>query len=801
MTTNVKTFVLAACSLVSGTISYAQTIESITGNVVDADQQALFGNAMIVSPADSSIITGTSFLKGTFELLHLNEQKVLLKLTSLEFQDTFLTIRYEGAERIELGDIVVASTQNELEEVVVTAKSALVREKADGSLEVSVANTILATSTSVDDLLSRSPGVVYNADGEIGIFGKGAAIIFINGVRVSTDRLTALSPTAIETIEIISNPGPRYDAEGNAVINIITKANSEQGGQGSVKNYYSYSDFVGYDNRTNVDYHYARGNWSANANYGLQLGHNRHIQRTSRTRNAPGDDNFFRSTIKNDWQYEYDNFSNYGLGAQYNVGANHYFSVQYTGAYEKLGGWQLSDNTIEDRQRIVYNTNIARDDRTWKNTVNANYHRPTDSVGSYLFIGSQFASYIDNFDNDISEASTVAQEDRLALINNTGGNEISIFSTQLDYEKVLNRRYSLEGGGKFGYVYINSSTTFFNIGENDARTRDDALSSSFEYHERVPAAYLNLKRKMRRSINYSIGLRAELTDYTLFTSIDGSSTIADTYLNVFPNASLTVQLTEQVNAYFTYAARIVRPPYQTLNPFVVYQDALTSIRGNPNLQPSRVHALEVGGAWTGFSLKLGYNYTIDPIDGGAFQSEDNPREYVLQRVNLSERHAFFGTLSKNINLAWWRSNNTATLSFDRLFDETGVFTTNNSEPYYYLYSQNSFDIKDWITFYLTAWYLSDKRDGINFEKDYSSVNVGVEKKLLGNALTCNLDFNDVFYRVRASGEYRVGQTDVIYDNVWNTQYIRFSVSYNFGNLRKSNYQNKDVGESETQRVQ
>ena len=292
----------------------------------------------------------------------------------------------------------------------------------------------------------------------------------------------------------------------------------------------------------------------------------------------------------------------------------------------------------------------------------------------------------------------------------------------------------------------------------------------------------------------------ELTDYALFTEVDGGRTIGDTYLNVFPSASLTSRLSEQVNVYVTYTSRIIRPPYQTLNPFVIYQDAFTSIRGNPDLQPSRVHALEAGGAWAGLSLKLGYNYTIDPIDGGAFQSEDNPREYILQRVNLSERHAFFGTLSKNINLAWWRSNNTATLSFDRLFDDTGVFAVNNSEPYYYLYSQNSFDIKDWFTLYLTAWYLSDKRDGINFEKDYSSINLGIEKKLLEGALTANIDFNDVFYRVRASGEYRVGQTDVIYDNVWNTHYVRFSVAYSFGKLKKLNYRNKNVGESESQRA-
>ena len=132
--------------------------------------------------------------------------------------------------------------------------------------------------------------------------------------------------------------------------------------------------------------------------------------------------------------------------------------------------------------------------------------QPIVWVRTYLSAVSS-ASYTDNFDNDIFEASIVEQEERLALINNVGGNDISIFSTQLDYEKVLNERYSIEGGAKFGYVYINSSTTFFDIGKSNIPTRNDALSSSFEYHERVPAAYLNLKGKMRRSINYSIGVK------------------------------------------------------------------------------------------------------------------------------------------------------------------------------------------------------------------------------------------------------------------------------------------------------
>ena len=278
-------------------------------------------------------------------------------------------MRYATNAHVDLGKVRVREAANELEEVTVTAKQSLVNERPDGSLAINIANTPLATATSVDEILSRSPTIVYDEDGNLQVFGKGAAILFINGVRVANERLSTLSPSDIQTIEIISNPGPRYDAEGNAVINIITRTNREQGGQGAIKNYYSYSDFTGYDNRTDITYGYAQGNWSTHANYGLQLGHNRHIQRTSRTRNIP--DNFFRSTIKNDWQYEYNNLSNYGLGLQYNFTADHYFSVQYTGAYENLGGQQLSDNTIEDSQVFVYNPDLARDDLTQKKTLDA----------------------------------------------------------------------------------------------------------------------------------------------------------------------------------------------------------------------------------------------------------------------------------------------------------------------------------------------------------------------------------------------------------------------------------------------
>lgn len=787
--------VLFICSIVT---TKAQSIESVSGVVINSNNERLFGNVIMIAPDDSTFITGTSFLEGKFELLNLNNQEVMLKLASLEFQDIYISIEYEGNKNIELGDIVVSESQILLEELVVTSKSALVKENPDGSIEVKVENTNLATSTSVVEILSKSPGILTNPEGGVEIFGKGAAIIFLNGIRISSERLSSLSPSNVDKIEIISNPGPRYDAEGNSVINIVTKRNTDEGSKGAIKNYYSYGDFAGYNNRTNIDYNYSKGKWSVNSNYGILTGNERQVKTTTRTRNEAND--FFNSEVKIDWQNENNNFSNYDFGVQYNGADNKYLSIQYTGAYEDLGGNQFNNNSITDNETGIYNSAIAKEILTLKNTLSANYYAKTDSLGSNIFIGSQYSSYLNDFDNDIEEASTVDELTIQTLINNVGENNTEIYSAQVDYVKVFKNRTSLEIGGKIGFANINSNNIFFKIDEDGSIIQGETSSSNFEYNERVPAGYLNIKGSLVGNVNYSAGLRTEWTDYSLTTSVEGGRVIEDSYINLFPNASLSTTLSNNATAYLSYSSRINRPSYTVLNPFIIYQDAFTSIQGNPNLNPAKVHAIELGGALNGWSLKTGYNYTIDQIYGGAFQSEENSREYVLTRANLSMQHVYFASLSKNISVNWWRSINTISASYSNLIDDTGVFKIAKNTPYFYLYSQNSFDIQDWISIYLTGWYRSDKQDGIYLRKNQSSVNIGLEKKFFTDALKCNLDFNDVFHKITADGAYEVGGTDIIYANTYSTNYVRFSVSYNFGKLKKSNYTNKDVGKSLTNRA-
>ncbi|WP_169739271.1 TonB-dependent receptor domain-containing protein [Dyadobacter crusticola] len=728
----------------------------------------------------------------------MNRWQVILKITSLGFPDTYLTILYKGSAQVDVGNIVLGRSANELNEVLVRAKAPLVRERGDGSIEINIENTPLATSTSVDEILSRSPGVVYDAEGQIGIFGKGAAIIFINGVRISNDQLSTLSPTNVVKIEIISNPGPRYDAQGNAVINVTTKRNAAEDIRAMLKNYYSYSEFAGYDNRTNIDLSYAKEAWSVKGSYGLQLGNDRMILKTTRVRNTPND--LFSSELTTDWRYKHDNFSNYGMGLQYNMKRNSYVSFQYTGAYEKLGGVQLSDNTITDHENALYDSNLAWDELSRDNTFNANYNLDIDSLGSNVFVGGQYASYRHNFDNEIRQSETLAGTEKTQLINNMGEGNIHILSIQADFVKAFKRGASLEAGGKLAFVKNYSLTTFMNIGKNGTPTKDDELSSDFDYTERVPAGYANFRGRIRKDWNYSLGLRAELTNYALLTSFKEGAALNDLYINVFPSASLTARFSENINAYFIYSSRIDRPSYQSLNPFVIYQDRFTSIQGNPNIRPAKVHSFELGATLGSWSMKTGYNYTLNLISGGAFQAENDPRVYILRRANIGKEHAYFSSITKTINTKWWNSINTASISYNNAVDDAGFFSGRAKRPYYYLYSQNRFNVGNWITFYTTTWYQSDKQDGIYLRESQSSVNIALEKKFLKDALSCNLEANDLFHQARAAGEYRLGSTDVVYGRKYNTNYVRIVISYSLGRLKQSGYRNKDVGESEKQRA-
>ncbi|MBL3654518.1 outer membrane beta-barrel family protein [Fulvivirga sediminis] len=794
--TSTKTILIVLFCIQLVNICYAQQIHSIKAKVVNSDNEPMMGNAIILNVKDSSMITGTSYMDGDFEIYHLNERALLLKLQSLEFQDKYMFIEYEADTAIDLGYIVVSQEGSMLDEVVVRSSIPLFETTVEGATKVNVANTILATSTSVTEILSRSPNVLVD-DGTVSVFGKGEAIIYLNGQRIQMDQLNNIQAAEIKTIEIISNPSAKYDSEGQAVINIITAGSGLEGLKGIFNQNVTVSDFAEPASTTNLSIDYRKGRLSGKGNYGLEVGAQRFILNTTRRRDEA--DDFFESNITTDWQRDIKNYSNYGLGLQYELSRDGYVSAAYNGMTYQYGGTESSENhMVFNNAYEQYKSTVYKDDLTRQNGLTINYLNPTDTLGSSFFVGghySMYGSYVNDF---ISEQSITSDSVNYRVLKNIVNREIPILSLKMDYTKVISNQARMVAGLKYGKV-SNTSVSQFLISENDGPyLPDKQFSRDFNYDEEIYAGYINYNRKVNKQLSYAVGIRSEYTRYGLDTD-ELETSIDDVYFNIFPHLNATYLVSEKLSWFSSISSRINRPGYQSLNPTIIYQDAFTSIQGNPNIVPTKVYAFEMGANVSNITFKAGYTYEKDDIAGGAVQG-DTPRSYILQTLNVKSRESYFvnGIIPFSNNWLW--SSNSINLSYNKYTSKDELYGFMPTKPRIYLYTNNKITLFSGIKLHLLAWYRGNSQDAIYFRKHQADVTVGLEKDLLNKAVKLNLTANDIFHTNKPDGYYTLGDTFILFDRIYNTQNFRISITYNFGKLKKTNFKNKASGEEETDRL-
>jgi len=776
----------------------AQSIQKISGKVVNSTNELMMGTASVIMIQDSTIIKQQDFLDGSFQISDINQKEVLVKLTSAEFADRFLRVNYNGSENVDLGTIIVKENNNQLNEVVVTSQPSLLKYGANGNIDVTVKGTVLATSSSVDELLGRVPNVVVS-EGQISVLGKGEAIIYLNGVLINYERFAAIPVSQIAKIEVISNPSSKYDAEGKAVINIVTKQSIESGIMGSASQHVTVSKFGGASTNTFLDFNYSKGKFSFITNYSLQLGRNRELLYTTRTRSNP--DDYMKSELTTDWKRRFNNYSNFGFGLQYSFSADNYLSLAYSGNISDLGGVVESRNTLDNYSgRSFYATDVDRSDVLLNQFINLNYNLKTDQKGSTLFIGSQYSNYNQTIGDLIEENSLVDEETDQRYLKNNVGSRINIIAVQSDYMKTINEKTKIEIGAKFSHASIKSGTDFLIADDmNTDFELDDELSSDFEYNEKIAAAYLNFGGALSNKVNFSIGARAEKTSYNLFTDANGIQKFEKSYSNFFPNLLLNFDFSEDWKGHFSYAARITRPRYQALNPYVIYQDPFTTIEGNPNLLPEKTHSFEFGTMYKKFDFKIGYTYKIDPIAAAALRG-DTPNSYILRALNIEKGHTFFSSLSRSFNLKWWTSTNTISVNLTKSIDNFYEYAFSPVKPQIYLYSNNTFTIPKYFKLQLLAWYLGNRSYGLGSDNSRSTVTVGIERNFLKDALKLNFSANDIFHKFMVSGDYNVGQTQIYYHRTYTSNYFKLTATYNFGNSQKTTYKKSEIEQSENNRA-
>ncbi|NRB53073.1 MAG: TonB-dependent receptor [Saprospiraceae bacterium] len=774
----------------------AQTSFTLRGKVSLPTQVYPSGNLMLLHPSDSSVITGIFFVEGDFEIQNLQQWPLIVKLTSLEFAErVFLVDQQPTHNLLDLGLIPVESPFWELEAITISGKKPSYRQRPNGTVEIPVANTVLAASNSLAEVLSRTPEIQFDDEGNLSILGKGTATIYLDGQRVLLNQVSTIVPANIESIEIIRNPSAKYDAAGGAIIHIHTQTGQLEGRQLQWLQNAEYSSYAGSKSFSSANVKWAAKRLSIDGFYTFERGRDEFLKIT--TRDRTDQDIFFSSRVNIRWREFTDQLSRYGMGTQYNFKPGTYVSIAYKGSFQMRGGTIDATNHIIDGQsKGQYESNTDQDVEEQTHLYSYNYQQTLDTLGSFLFIGGQYSTFAENLNNPITESSIEDQSSTQRQLLQQEDRAIDIATAQLDYTQFLSSHLQLEAGLRGSFIQ-NSSVANFQIAQDDGTYElSKRWSNIFGYQEKVGAAYLSLDGNFTEKWNYQLGLRAEYTDYQI--DVNQGASIADQYWKYFPNLMLSYQWSENYRSSLNFSSRMDRQPYNRLNPGLIYQDPYTSIQGNPMLVPQEVRSIESNTQLGLTNLKVGYNYLLKPFGGAALRGADS-RTYILKRINFEDQHDWYASISRGFHLGIWSSNNTLSTFYRKNQESVFGVTAGASRVHWYFYSTHQFQLgKTWNVELLFQWQ-NDLYEGTIHREDVWTTTLSIERFFFDQRLKCRLIANDLFHTNRADGDYSVAETNITFQNKWNSNFWRLSLTYQIGDWKNNGYRHRETGTKENAR--
>ena len=788
---------------------------SVIGQVQDAENQAVaFANVALYATTDSSLVkVETTDDAGVFRMQNVPAAPYTLSVTYLGAPE--LRRAVDVTEDLDLGVLTLAPAAVELAEATVTAQRALVEVKPDRTV-FNVEGTINAVGNTGLDLLRKAPGVTVDNNDNINVLSRSGVLVYVDGRRLPlqgqdlSNYLRNLTAEQIDRIDIITNPGAKYEAEGNAgIIDIRLKKPEDEGANGTLS--------------TNASQgRYFRGGVDANGNY-----RNRWV-------NVYG--NLGYNSIENFNEMNFDGYQNgllldednlgrysgrtasYRLGADVRIGEAHTIGVLVGGRYNdasNLGNNQTDIFNLAGGSPAFDSTLVAHnvsDSDRGQNTVNLNY-RYAIAEGRSLNVDLDYGRFRnDQLLDQPNRYFDAAGRQTSAFLNYfVTPTSIDIYTAKADYEQPLLGGV-LSTGTRLSRV--RTFNTFLFYGYDDAENVDLVLdtdqSNQFDYSEDVYAGYLSYAGQFSERWKFSAGLRVELTDATgELTSFDADLTeppVELNYLSLFPNAGITYALDAQRGHSFNlaYGRRINRPDYNVLNPFRQQLSQLSYERGNPFLNPEIVDNVELGYTHAyRYNLKIAYSSTANQITRLIAPDDEDPRASFISWDNLATQTVWSANLSAPVQVTE-KYNIYANLSASYTDNQAEYADGGVVDVQVFSYGgflQNTINLPWGLTGEIGGYFSGPGVWGGVFRYEaLGALNVGLQKKFLNDQLNVKLSGNDLFFTSGWRGESEFNGLRSVGSGNWDSRRVALSLSYSFGNQKVKVRDRKSGLENEADRV-
>ena len=795
--------------LLFGAVAIAQTA-SVKGILQDSEGLPLeFVNVVLYSAEDSSMVkVETTDQDGVFSILNVDAGNYWLHATYVGLADLHEDIILDDGMTLDLDVLQMGTSSVELEEAVVTAQRSIVEIKPDRTV-FNVEGTINSTGDDALNLLRKAPGVLVDNNDNITVLSRNGVLVYVDGKRLPlqgddlSNYLKNIPAEQIDRIDIITNPGAKYEAEGTAgIIDIRMKRDKSHGTTGSVSGTFSQGRYA--RGNVNGQFGYRNKALSAFGTAGYNAGTSfNEMAFMSKLNGVETDETIFSKNQNASY--------NFRLGTDFFIKQNHTVGFLVSGNYSDRDG--NSYNRVEigtagtgviDSILVADNTGKGDNDA---NTYNINY--VFDNRKSKVNVDLDYGRYRNNGENNQPNAYYDPLEEIILTEDNnfyTTENNIDIYTALVDYETEL-WGGKLGLGSKFSKVATENFFLFYDI-TDEKPIFNDQRSNVFDYDEMVYAGYVNFARKLGEKWNFSAGLRLEHTDtrgeLMAFDPDLNEPPVEANYLSAFPSAGLTWQIKPEHALSANYGRRINRPDYNVLNPFREQISELSYSKGNPFLKPEIVNNYELGYTlkWR-YNFKLSYSKTIDQITRLIGPDEDDPRAGFITWDNLAEQHVYALNIAAPVEITKkWNAFFNASVSYkDNQADYGNGAIVDVQAWSYSLYQQHTFQLPWKLSFEVSGWYSGPGIWGGVFEYDPSwSLNFGLQRRFLEDQMNVRLTVNDVFYESGWSGTSEFNGLVSTGRGNWDSRRLSLSVSWNFGNRNVKTRKRSTGLEQEAERV-
>ncbi|RYD58373.1 MAG: TonB-dependent receptor [Sphingobacteriales bacterium] len=765
---------------------------NITGRVKDEGGKALeTANIVLLQAGTNKLVQAALTTEnGSFVLEGIADGRYLLKATLLAHQDfSSDTLTVQGAD-ITLPDITLKAKGTALKEVAIRAQKPFIEVQPD-KLVVNVENSIVSTGLSALEILSRSPGVRVDQNDNILLKGRQGVRVMIDGKltpMAGTDLanvLKSMPSNSIDRIEIISNPGARYDAAGTGgIINIRMKKDQRLGMNGSVNASYAQGVYPKANAGINLNYRNKKLNVYGNYNYAHRYWFN-HLMLDRR---------FY--TNNNDVllsSYVQDNFSLFDFNNHIGSGGIDYSLSDKTtvGLSGTVGSNRFNpraDNrsrALDGNNNLIYffNTTGRHKNRYYNYSLNGNLRHRFDSTGRELSIDLDYAAYGNqsnqNFITTYTAASGAEYQAPYYMNSDLSG-YTQIRSAKADYTHPLKGNARLDAGAKLTYVTADNEPLFYEL-LNGINTLDITRSNHFVYSENVNAAYVNLNKSWDKW-GTQLGLRAENTNVK-GEQITLNTSFTRDYTQLFPSLAVQRHLDKQNDLGLTLSRRIERPDYQQLNPFKFFIDKTTYREGYPYLLPSTAYSVELAHTFKQrFITTFTYSITNNPIVE-VIQPSDNDTGKVTVQTNKNLARMSYYSISGSYNFQvtkWWNNTTNYNAYYARYEGFVANTRLDKGAPTFDININNSFILPKDFSAEIGGFYQARQVYGFMTVNPVWMLNAGLQKNFWDKKATLRLNAQDIFWKgfPSATSTYSGYQEDFIAER--ETRQVTLAFTYRFG---------------------